>query len=184
MGVVDSVVYDGQQTGELLEAFLADLTRRYGDPSWSLVGIHRRGDILAERLRARIHQERDFEPPLGVLDITLYRDDFSPDRPQPTVRPSRIPFSVDGARILLLDDVFQTGRTIRAALDQLADFGRPRRVILAVFVDRRMRELPICPDHVGVTLERPLHEMVQLRLKEIDGRDEVVARQVGEEQDV
>ena len=172
-----SIVHNEEETGRHLDEFLGDLTRRFGNATWSLVGIHRRGDLLAERLRSRIQREKGVELPLGVLDITLYRDDFDPDRPQPTVSPSRIPFSLDGSHILLIDDVFQTGRTIRAALDQLADFGRPRRVILAVFIDRRMRELPICPDHVGITVERPPHEMVQLHLAEIDDRDEVVAVQ-------
>lgn len=166
-------IFDPAQTREHLERFLDDLEQRYGSGDWALVGIHRRGDVLARRLQARL-SARGPAPPLGVLDITLYRDDFTPGRPQPTVRPSQVPFDVDGARILLLDDVFQTGRTIRAALQLLADFGRPRRVVLAVFIDRQQRELPICPDHVGVILERPSAHSVQLQLQEIDGRDAVI----------
>ncbi len=177
----ESIVYSQEETTARLNDFLGELARRFGDPSWALVGVHRRGDLLAERLLARIQKQKGIELPLGVVDITLYRDDFSPDRPQPRVRPSRIPFSVQGARILLIDDVFQTGRTIRAALDQLADFGRPRRVVLAVFIDRCMRELPISPDYVQLTVERPPEEMVQLRLSELDGRDEVVVVPAGGE---
>ncbi len=142
----------------------------------AVVGIQRRGDLLGARLLTRLAQSRQLDLPLGTLDIALYRDDFSPDKQQPTVRPSRIPFEVEGADILLVDDVFQTGRTIRAALNLLADFGRARRVKLAVFVDRGLRELPICPDVVGMTVDNPIAERVQLRLKELDGVDLIVAQ--------
>ena len=171
----ESRIYGEEETTALLDSFLDELCDVYGAGDWALVGIHRRGDLVAERLRQRIQARRDVRVDLGVLDITLYRDDFHPDRPQPMVRPSRIPFSIDGTSILLIDDVLFTGRTVRAALNQLADFGRPRRVVLAVVIDRRMRELPICPDHVGAVVERPGEELVQLRLREIDDRDEVLA---------
>jgi len=128
---------------------------------------------LRNDLRQRIIRSGGEVSELGVIDITLYRDDFSPDRPQPTVRPSRIPFDIDGANILLVDDVFQSGRTIRAALTQLADFGRPRRVVLAVFIDRMQRELPICPDVVGLEIDRAWNQHVQLRLREVDGCDQI-----------
>ncbi|MGE3165821.1 MAG: bifunctional pyr operon transcriptional regulator/uracil phosphoribosyltransferase PyrR [Planctomycetota bacterium] len=167
-------ICDTETTARLLDAFLADLEHRVTEPGWALVGIQRRGDLLAERLRSRVRARGGPELPFGVLDITLYRDDFSPGRTQPTVRPSQIPFDVEGARILLIDDVFQTGRTIRAALQQISDFGRPRQVALAVFIDREQRELPICPDHVGVLIARDPEDRVQLRLQEIDGQDEVV----------
>lgn len=168
-------IHDSEETGKLLDAFLSRLEAQVAEPGWSLVGVHRRGDVLAERLRQRVLDKRGAELPLGVLDITLYRDDFTPGRSQPKVRPSQIPFDVDGARILLVDDVFHTGRTIRAALQQISDFGRPRRVVLAVFIDRLDRELPICPDHVGIELPRDGSERVQLHLVEVDGSDEVVA---------
>ena len=142
---------------------------------WCLVGIQRRGDILAARLRERL-LARGVELEIGTLDITLYRDDFSPDQPQPLPGPSNIPFAVDGARVLLIDDVFQTGRTIRAALTQLADFGRARQVVLAVFIERALRELPISPDIVGLQVERAPEERVQLRLRELDDKDEVVVQ--------
>ncbi|MEM7167008.1 MAG: bifunctional pyr operon transcriptional regulator/uracil phosphoribosyltransferase PyrR [Planctomycetota bacterium] len=171
-------IFDTEETARLLNGFLGELQTRYGEGSskdeWAVVGIHRRGDILARRLVDRIVAAGEAAPPLGVLDITLYRDDFSPGRPQPMVRPSDIDFDVNGRRILLVDDVFQTGRTIRAALNQLADFGRPTQVVLAVFIDREQRELPICPDHVGVTVEQRPDERVHLHLAEVDGCDEVV----------
>ncbi|MCI0651057.1 MAG: bifunctional pyr operon transcriptional regulator/uracil phosphoribosyltransferase PyrR [Planctomycetes bacterium] len=181
----DTIIFNAAETSRLLDKFFHELAARVrggdaarhagGEGPWGIVGIHRRGDLLAERLQHRIRDEGGPALPSGVLDITLYRDDFTPARPQPTVRPSQIEFDIDGANVLLVDDVFFTGRTIRAALTQLADFGRPRRVVLGVFIDRKMRELPIHPDHVGVVVERPRNERVQLRLAELDGRDEVVA---------
>lgn len=166
------MLYDEAETTTLLDRFLDQLVEHCSDDSWCIVGIHRRGDVLARRLRDRL-RERGRDLPLGVLDITLYRDDFRPDRPQPIVRPTEIGFEVDSARILLIDDVFQTGRTVRAALTQLADYGRPRQVVLAVFIDRQHRELPICPDRVGLTVDRPASDRVQLLLREIDGADRV-----------
>ncbi|MFN0056889.1 MAG: bifunctional pyr operon transcriptional regulator/uracil phosphoribosyltransferase PyrR [Planctomycetota bacterium] len=172
------VLFDPIRTRQLIESFLGRLeelvcTRAEGGP-WALIGIHRRGDLLAQRLAQRVAVSRGLHLPMGVLDITLYRDDYSPDRPQPQIRPTQVPFQLDGASVLLVDDVFQTGRTIRAALTQLADFGRPARIVLAVLMDRKMRELPICPDVVGVELDLPRGDTVQLRLAEIDGADQVV----------
>ena len=180
----ESVLFDSEETTRLIDGFvekLADLVESPDGEPWALVGIHRRGDLIAERLRAKVSERnpgRDL--PIGVLDITLYRDDFSPGKPQPTVRPSQIPFSLDGTTILLIDDVFQTGRTIRAALTHLADFGRPRRVILGAFIERGRPELPIRPDHVGISIDLESNARVQLRLAEIDGRDEIVSQVSGE----
>ncbi len=183
----ERVLYDARQTRTTIDAFLDGLASRYRehvdafpDQPLQIVGIRRRGDTLARRLEARLSSAGVTVPQLGVLDITLYRDDFSPSRPQPMVSPSEIPFEVEGAHIWLVDDVFQTGRTIRAALNQLSDFGRPRCVTLAVFIDRQMRELPICPDVVGLELERPSDERVQLHLEEVDGVENVVGVVHGE----
>ena len=117
--------------------------------------------------------------PLGTLDITLYRDDLSRQAvgPQPLVRRTEIPFSIDDRRILLVDDVLYTGRTVRAALDALIDFGRPRSIQLVVLVDRGHRELPIKADYVGKNLPTSASQVVHVRLEEIDGRDEVAVEE-------
>jgi pyrimidine operon attenuation protein/uracil phosphoribosyltransferase len=139
-----------------------------------LVGIRKRGVPLARRLAAEIRSRTGKEVPLGVLDITLYRDDLSLISPQPLVRDTEIGTDINGTRTILVDDVLYTGRTVRAALDALADFGRPHRIELAVLIDRGHRELPIHADHVGETVETDAEEMVEVRLQEVDGKDEVV----------
>jgi pyrimidine operon attenuation protein/uracil phosphoribosyltransferase len=131
---------------------------------------------LARRLARTLHEITGAEVPTGSLDITLYRDDLmrQPVGPQPVVRRTDIPFSIDDKRIVLVDDVLYTGRTIRAALDALIDFGRPRAIQLIVLVDRGHRELPIKADYVGKNLPTSSSESVQVRLQEIDGADEVL----------
>jgi pyrimidine operon attenuation protein / uracil phosphoribosyltransferase len=142
----------------------------------ALVGIRTRGVPIARRIAAAIEQIAGVGIPVGVLDITLYRDDLMRHAvgPQPLVRSTEIPFSIDDRRILLVDDVLYTGRTIRAALDALIDFGRPRTIQLVVLVDRGHRELPIKADYVGKNVPTSLQQSVQVRLAEIDGVDEVV----------
>ena len=142
----------------------------------AFVGIRTRGVPIARRLARALLEIRGHEVPTGALDITLYRDDLMrmPVGPQPVIRRTEIPFSIDGRRILLVDDVLYTGRTIRAALDALIDFGRPRAIQLIVLVDRGHRELPIKADYVGKNLPTSSRESVQVRLQEIDGLDEVV----------
>ena len=141
----------------------------------ALVGIRSRGVHLAERIRRAIHEIEGSAPmPFGVVDITLYRDDLDRGLQNPVVKGTDIPFAVDGRRILLVDDVLFTGRTVRAAMDALVDFGRPQSVQLAVLVDRGHRELPIKADFVGKNLPTSLREQVQVRLAEADGVDEVV----------
>jgi len=142
----------------------------------ALVGIRTRGVPVARRIAAAIEQIAGIVIPVGILDITLYRDDLMRYAvgPQPLVRSTEIPFSIDDRRILLVDDVLYTGRTIRAALDALIDFGRPRAIQLVVMVDRGHRELPIKADYVGKNVPTSLQQSVQVRLAEIDGVDEVV----------
>jgi pyrimidine operon attenuation protein/uracil phosphoribosyltransferase len=140
----------------------------------ALVGIRTRGVPLARRLAERIQSLTGTEVQVGVLDITLYRDDLTDIASQPVVRDTVLPFAVRGRRIVLVDDVLYTGRTVRAAIDQLIDFGRPQRIELMVLVDRGWRELPIAPDYVGKVIETTRKQMVDVRLKEEDGRDEVV----------
>ena len=141
----------------------------------ALVGIRSRGVPLARRLARLIQDISRHEVPTGALDITLYRDDLmrQPVGAQPVIKRTEIPFSIDDRRILLVDDVLYTGRTIRAALDALIEFGRPRAIQLVVLVDRGHRELPIKADYVGKNLPTSLSESVHVRLTETDGRDEV-----------
>ena len=141
----------------------------------ALVGIRSRGEHLARRLAPALREITGQDVPTGALDITLYRDDLMRHTvgPQPLVRLTEIPFSIDDRRILLVDDVLYTGRTIRAALDALIDFGRPKVIQLVVLVDRGHRELPIKADYVGKNIPTAATESVQVRLVEADGRDEV-----------
>ena len=142
----------------------------------ALVGIRTAGAPLARRLSAELHGIAGVSVPTGALDITLYRDDLMRSQvgPQPILRRTDIDFSIDERRILLVDDVLYTGRTIRAALDALIDFGRPRAIELVVLVDRGHRELPIKADYVGRTVPTSREESVQVRLEEVEGRDEVI----------
>jgi pyrimidine operon attenuation protein/uracil phosphoribosyltransferase len=150
------------------------LERNKGTEDLALIGIRSRGVHLAERLRKRIAEIEGGEPPpFGVVDITLYRDDLDRGLDSPVVQGTDIPFPVVGRRILLVDDVLYTGRTVRAAIDALFDYGRPSRVQLAVLADRGHRELPIRPDYVGKNLPTARGERVNVRVDEIDGIDEV-----------
>jgi pyrimidine operon attenuation protein/uracil phosphoribosyltransferase len=151
----------------------------------AIVGIHTRGAVIAERLRALIGEHLGEEVPLGDLDISFYRDDVE-DRPpggQPVVHASHLDFELAKRTVVLVDDVLFTGRTVRSAIDALFDYGRPERVQLAVLIDRGHRELPIRPDYVGKNLPTAPTERVNVRLEETDGRDEVAivptALQVG-----
>jgi pyrimidine operon attenuation protein/uracil phosphoribosyltransferase len=152
------------------------LERNRGLDEIALVGIRTRGVPLARRISRSLHEINGDDVPTGALDITLYRDDLMrhPVGPQPLVRRTEIPFSIDDRKILLVDDVLYTGRTIRAALDALIDFGRPQAIQLVVLVDRGHRELPIKADYVGKNLPTSLKQSVQVHLQEIDGKDEVL----------
>jgi pyrimidine operon attenuation protein/uracil phosphoribosyltransferase len=142
----------------------------------SIIGIRTRGETLAQRLTAALHDQHRFaQIGRGVLDITLYRDDLSEVGPKPMVRPTRIDFDINGKPLLLVDDVLFTGRSIRAALDALSDFGRPQVIRLAVLVDRGGRELPIQPDFVGLTLKGvPIDHRANVHFVENDQIDEIV----------
>ena len=139
-----------------------------------IVGIQRRGVQLAARLVSHIAETEGTSVAQGALDITLYRDDLQTVGPRPVVGPTNIPVDVDGRRVVIVDDVLYTGRTVRAALDELADFGRPRRIALAVLIDRGGRELPIQPDIVGKRVEIGTDQRVDVLVDELDGRDAVV----------
>jgi pyrimidine operon attenuation protein/uracil phosphoribosyltransferase len=171
------VVMDGDRMSRALTRIAHEiLERNRGLDEIALVGIRTRGVPLARRLAHALHDINGDNVPTGALDITLYRDDLMrhPVGPQPVVRRTEIPFSIDDRKILLVDDVLYTGRTIRAALDAVIDFGRPRAIQLIVLVDRGHRELPIKADYVGKNLPTSLKQSIQVRLQEIDGADEVV----------
>lgn len=153
------------------------LERNEGCENLAIVGIVTRGDLLAKELVDRIREIEGVDIPLGSLDISFYRDDFQTHF-SPEVHATDIPFDVDGKRIVLVDDILYTGRTIRCALDAVMDLGRPSRIELAVLVDRGHRELPICPDFVGKNVPSSHEENVRLYLKEVDGRTSVEITEV------
>ena len=171
------VVMDADRVGRTLARIAHEIVERNRTlDEIALVGIRSRGEHLARRLAEQLQQIAGRAVPTGALDITLYRDDLmrQPVGPQPLVRSTEIPFSIDERIILLVDDVLYTGRTVRAALDALIDFGRPQAIQLVVLVDRGHRELPIKADYVGKNLPTSRRESVQVRLEEVDGDDEVV----------
>ncbi len=150
------------------------IERNKGTQQLALIGIRTRGVVLAQRLAKDIERIEGQAIPVGALDITLYRDDLSRIAPNPVVHATDIPFDITDLRLVLVDDVLFTGRTIRAALDALIDFGRPVAIQLAVLVDRGHRELPIRADYVGKNIPTSLNERVEVRLQETDGTDEVM----------
>jgi pyrimidine operon attenuation protein/uracil phosphoribosyltransferase len=145
-----------------------------------IVGIQRRGVQLAARIVSSIRDREEADVPTGALDITLYRDDLQTVGPRPVVGPTDLPWAIDGKHVVIVDDVLYTGRTVRAALDELADFGRPKRIALAVLIDRGGRELPIQPDVVGKAIKIAGHERVDVLVKELDGKDAVVVADAGD----
>jgi len=170
------VVMDADRITRTLTRIAHEIVERnQGVSGLAIVGIRTRGVVLAERLARNLSAITGEAIPTGALDITLYRDDLMRYTvgPQPLVRRTEIPFTIDDRRIVLVDDVLFTGRTVRAALDALIDLGRPQAIQLVVMVDRGHRELPIKADYVGKNLPTSLKESVNVRLQEIDGRDEV-----------
>ncbi|MFH1689027.1 MAG: bifunctional pyr operon transcriptional regulator/uracil phosphoribosyltransferase PyrR [Candidatus Eisenbacteria bacterium] len=150
------------------------LERNGGVDALAVVGIQTRGAFLARRIANEIKGIEDVSVPVGILDITLYRDDLQTVADQPVVNESDIPFDIQGKTLILVDDVLYTGRTVRAALDEIVDFGRPKSVQLAVVVDRGHRELPIRADYVGKNVPTSDSESVAVRITEKDGADEVL----------
>jgi pyrimidine operon attenuation protein/uracil phosphoribosyltransferase len=147
--------------------------KQAGTDGLVLVGIQRRGVPLAHRLAAAIEENEGVRLPVGALDITFYRDDLSTLGHAPVVKGTELPFEIAGATAVLVDDVLYTGRTVRAAMDALREFGRPRAIRLAVLVDRGHRELPIRADHVGKNVPTSRDEVVRVRVEEVDGEDAV-----------
>jgi len=175
------VLLDAEQVARTLSRIAHEIIERNDDlESVALVGIHTRGVPIAQRLRRLVEERSGVALELGQLDITFHRDDVqvrsgsAPRRPQPIVRDTRLEFELEGRTVILVDDVLYTGRTIRAAIDALIEYGRPDRVQLAVLADRGHRELPIRPDYVGKNLPTARGDRVQVELNEIDEIDRVV----------
>lgn len=155
------------------------LERNRGAKKIALVGIRTRGEDLSKRIAKKINEIESIDVPLGVVDITLYRDDITNSAEQPLVRGTNLPFDVDNNYVVLIDDVLFTGRTVRAALDAIIDFGRPKGVQLAVLVDRGHRELPIRADYVGKNISTERKQLVEVCLTEKDNEDSVYLSKVG-----
>src|SRR5579885_2881388 len=175
------VLLDGEAIGRTLSRIAHEIIERNDElESVALVGIHTRGVPLAQRLRRLVAERADVELDLGQLDITFHRDDVhvragqAPRRRQPLVRDTKLDFELEGRTVILVDDVLYTGRTVRAAIDALLEFGRPERVQLAVLADRGHRELPIRPDYVGKNLPTSRADRIQVELLEVDEVDRVV----------
>jgi pyrimidine operon attenuation protein/uracil phosphoribosyltransferase len=167
-------VLDKEDMGRTLVRIAHEVLERAGGlDELAVVGIHRRGAVLAARLHRLLRELGGPGIPLGAVDIGFYRDDLSQRPEAPTVRATDIDFAVDGRTIVVVDDVLFTGRTVRAAIEALFDYGRPSRVQLAVLADRGHRELPIRPDYVGKNLPTSRGERVEVRVRELDGVDEV-----------
>lgn len=150
------------------------IERNRGLEDLVLVGIKTRGIYIAQRIAERLKQLEDIEVPVGELDITLYRDDVDTQQEDPEVHSSSIPVKLEGKEVIVVDDVLFTGRTIRAAMDAIMDFGRPRRISLAVLVDRGHRELPIRADYVGKNIPTALTEEIIVEMEETDGQDRIM----------
>ena len=171
------VLLDREQTDVTLRDLARQILEREPETGdLLLIGIRRRGVELAERLAAHIERQSGARIPTGSLDITLYRDDFHQIGPKPVIGSTELPVEITGWRIVIVDDVLHTGRTVRAALNELADFGRPRRVELCVLVDRGGRELPIQPDYVGRSFEVRAGEEIAVSVHGLDG--ELLVRRV------
>jgi len=159
-----------------------EIIERTGGPSGIIIcGIRTRGQFLAERIVEKIREIENVKVPLGILDITLYRDDLQTVAKQPVVRSTEIPVSIVDKHVVLVDDVLYTGRTIRAAMDEVIDFGRPKTIQLAVLVDRGHREFPIRADYVGKNVPTSQNEVVKVQFEEVDGVDSVVVLEFEEE---
>ena len=168
-----TVVLDHHDMRRTLVRIAHEIVEKNPDGAVALLGIHRRGAFLAQRLHALTSELLDTSVPLGFVDISFYRDDLSIRPRAPIVHSSHLNFPIDGRTIVIVDDVLYTGRTVRAAIDEVFDYGRPARVQLAVLIDRGHRELPIRPDYVGKNIPTSTDERVNVHVKEVDGRDEV-----------
>jgi pyrimidine operon attenuation protein / uracil phosphoribosyltransferase len=169
----EKVVLDHEDIRRTLLRVAHEIVERTAGEDLAIVGIHRRGAVLAARVHALVEELTDGPVAVGDIDISFYRDDFAIRPSAPVVLSSHLDFSIDGRTIVIIDDVLYTGRTVRSAIDAIFDYGRPARVQLAVMVDRGHRELPIRPDYVGKNIPTSQDQRVNVRVEEIDGVDEV-----------
>lgn len=173
--IVKARIMDGEAISRSLVRISHEIVERNkGAENIVLIGIRRRGVPLAERLKTIIAEFQKVSVPSGSLDITLYRDDLTLRHDHPTLHRTDVPFDITGRTVILVDDVLYTGRTVRAAMDALIDLGRPSTIQLAVLVDRGHRELPIRADYVGKNVPTSQHELVEVRVEEVDAVEEVV----------
>ncbi|MBN1293955.1 MAG: bifunctional pyr operon transcriptional regulator/uracil phosphoribosyltransferase PyrR, partial [Candidatus Latescibacteria bacterium] len=156
------------------------LDNNHGPENLAIVGLQTRGVHIGKRIASIIEGVEKVSIPVGVLDVTMYRDDYRIAMKQPKVRITSIPFEVEGFTIVLVDDVFYTGRTVRSALDAMMDFGRPGRIELAALIDRGHRELPLRADYIGKIVPTDQHEEIRVRMVEEDGKDEVTLVAIAE----
>jgi pyrimidine operon attenuation protein/uracil phosphoribosyltransferase len=168
-----TVVLDRDDMRRTLVRIAHEIVEKNPDGAVAIVGIHRRGAILASRVHALVGELLDQQVPRGDVDISFYRDDLAIRPSTPVVHATRLEFPIDGRTIVIVDDVLYTGRTVRSAVDEIFDYGRPARVQLAVLVDRGHRELPIRPDYVGKNIPTSHDQRVNVRVEEVDGVDEV-----------
>jgi pyrimidine operon attenuation protein / uracil phosphoribosyltransferase len=171
--LIATVVLDRDDMRRTLMRIAHEIVEKNPDGRVALVGIHRRGAVLARRLHALTSELLDSAVPLGSVDISFYRDDLAIRPSAPVVHATQLEFPVQGRTIVIVDDVLYTGRTARAAIDEIFDYGRPARLQLAVLVDRGHRELPIRPDYIGKNIPTSQDERVNVRVEEVDGHDEV-----------
>jgi pyrimidine operon attenuation protein/uracil phosphoribosyltransferase len=160
---------------EAVSKLAAQIVDHHPDPGMlAIIGIRTRGEFLARRLAAEVGKITGTEIKLGTVDVTFHRDDFRTRLPSPEVGPSQIPFDVDEMSVILADDVLYTGRTVRAAINSIMDFGRPAAIKLAVLVDRGGRELPVRADYLALDHQTAANEHIHVHFKEVDGQDEVL----------
>ena len=176
--MTEKTVLDREDVRRTLVRIAHEIVEKTGGEGVAIVGIHRRGAVLAARVRDLVAELVGEPVPLGDIDISFYRDDVSLRLAHPTVHASHIDFPVEDSTIVLVDDVLYTVRTVRAAIDALFDYGRPRKLQLAVLADRGHRELPIRPDYVGKNLPTASSERVNVKVEELDGVDEVAIAEV------
>lgn len=166
---------DGRGVSAAVEQLVQDVFREFPNPAGLvLLGIRTRGVFIAERMKERLDEKYGVPVGMGQLDITFYRDDLSQLGPDPMVRETSMPFDIDGANVILVDDVLYTGRTTRAAIDEICDFGRPALIRLATLVDRGLREYPLHADYCALNVQTTNDQTVHVLLEEVDDRDEVI----------